>query len=135
VPHNKLVSSSSCDISLFKSSFVTILILKFILYFSFQNVGLHNNSTESEQMATTSERVRNILAQHAKLSVDIKSLSDDSDLYGAGLSSFATVQLMLALEEEFGIEIPDRLLNRRSFESIAAIAGVVHSVSGIREAG
>jgi len=86
-------------------------------------------------MATTSERVRKILAQHAKLSVDIATLSDDGDLYGAGLSSFATVQLMLALEEEFNIEIPDRLLNRRSFESVSAIAGVVHSVSGIREAG
>ena len=86
-------------------------------------------------MATTSERVRSILAQHAKLSVDIAGLSDDADLYGAGLSSFATVQLMLALEEEFNIEIPDRLLNRRSFESVSAIAGVVHSVSGIREAG
>jgi acyl carrier protein len=86
-------------------------------------------------MATTSERVRNILAQHAKLSVNIASLSDDADLYGAGLSSFATVQLMLALEEEFNIEIPDRLLNRRSFESVSAIAGVIHSVSGIREAG
>jgi len=86
-------------------------------------------------MATTSERVRNILAQHAKLSVDIASLSDDADLYGAGLSSFATVQLMLALEEEFNIEIPDRLLNRRSFESVSAIASVIHSVSGIREAG
>ena len=86
-------------------------------------------------MATINERIRGILAQHAKLSVDVASLSDDSDLYSAGLSSFATVQLMLALEEEFSIEIPDRLLNRRSFESVSAIAGVVHSVSGIREAG
>lgn len=86
-------------------------------------------------MATINERIRNILTQHAKLSADVAGLSDDSDLYSAGLSSFATVQLMLALEEEFGIEIPDRLLNRRSFESITAIAGVIHAVSGMREAG
>lgn len=80
------------------------------------------------------DRVRSILNQHAKLRVDAKSLADDADLYANGLSSFATVQLMLALEEEFDLEFPDRLLNRRSFESINAIAAVVNSVMALRAA-
>jgi acyl carrier protein len=35
---------------------------------------------------------------------------------------------MLALEETFDIEFPDRMLNRRSFSSIAAIAGCLHEL-------
>jgi acyl carrier protein len=86
-------------------------------------------------MATTSDRIRSILNQHAKLPVDASTLTDGADLYAVGLSSFATVQLMLALEEEFDVELPDRLLNRRSFESIAAIAGVIDAVGGARAVG
>lgn len=80
-------------------------------------------------MTTTADRIRTILKDHGKLSVDAASLADGADLYAAGLSSFATVQLMLALEDAFDVEIPERLLNRRSFESIAAIAGVINSLS------
>jgi len=80
-------------------------------------------------MSSTSDRVRSVLKQHAKLTVDAAGLADNDDLYAVGLSSFSTVQLMLALEEEFNIEIPDKMLNRRSFESVAAITGVVETVS------
>ncbi|HMN45923.1 MAG TPA: acyl carrier protein [Povalibacter sp.] len=74
------------------------------------------------------ERVRRIVADHGKLGIDASRLSTDTDLYESGLTSFATVQLMLALEEEFSIEIPDRLLNRRTFQSIGAMSGVVTSL-------
>ncbi|HEX2585871.1 MAG TPA: acyl carrier protein [Steroidobacteraceae bacterium] len=80
-------------------------------------------------MSSTSDRVRSVLKQHAKLTVDAAGLADNDDLYAVGLSSFSTVQLMLALEEEFNIEIPDKMLNRRSFESVAAITGVVEAVA------
>lgn len=73
-------------------------------------------------------RVRRIVADHGKLGVDVDTLSTDADLYEVGLTSFATVQLMLALEEEFDVEIPDRLLNRRTFQSIAAMSGAVGSL-------
>ncbi len=86
-------------------------------------------------MDTSHDRIREILKQHANLPVDAATLSADADLYAAGLSSFATVQLMLALEEEFNIELPDRLLNRRSFESINAIAGVIAAAGSARAVG
>jgi acyl carrier protein len=56
------------------------------------------------------------------LPVDAETLANDADLYAAGLSSHATVNLMLALEEAFDIEFPDRLLRRQTFSSIDAIA-------------
>ena len=80
----------------------------------------------------TQNKIRMILKTHGKLSVDAVTLADNDDLYEAGLSSFATVQLMLALEDEFGVEIPEKLLNRRTFASISAIANVVESLNGAR---
>jgi acyl carrier protein len=80
----------------------------------------------------TTQRIRNILNQHAKLSVDAMTITDDADLYATGLSSFATVQLMLALEDEFDIELPERMLNRRSFESISAIGAMISTVSATK---
>ncbi len=71
------------------------------------------------------EQIRDILRKFGRLSTDVDSLGPDDDLYGAGLSSLATVNVMLAIEETFDLEFPDRLLNRRSFASMAALSGVV----------
>ena len=47
------------------------------------------------------------------------------------MSSFASVQLMLALEEAFDIEFPESMLNRKTFATIAAIdRSVSELVSG-----
>jgi len=78
--------------------------------------------------------IRDILARHGGLSVPVDQLADDGDLYAAGLSSFASVQVMLAVEEAFDVEFPDSLLNRKSFQSIAAIARTVGSLVGNAEA-
>jgi acyl carrier protein len=67
------------------------------------------------------ERIRSVIAHHARLSVDVAELADDADLYQAGMTSHASVNLMLALENEFDVEFPDRLLKRSVFESVSAI--------------
>jgi acyl carrier protein len=69
--------------------------------------------------------LRRILSESARLDVPPDSLADDADLYAAGLSSLATVHLMLAIEDEFGVEIPDRMLTRRLFSSIESMAAAV----------
>jgi acyl carrier protein len=75
------------------------------------------------------DTIREIISQHGRLPVDVATLRDDEDLYVAGLTSFAAVQLMLALEGRFEIEFAESMLNRRSFASIDAIAGCVHQLS------
>jgi acyl carrier protein len=67
------------------------------------------------------ERIRKVIAEHARLSVDPRTLSDRDDLFAAGMTSHASVNLMLALENEFDVEFPDRLLRRSVFESIVSI--------------
>jgi acyl carrier protein len=66
-------------------------------------------------------KIRQILKDHGRLSVDTTTLGVDSDLYQAGMTSHASVNVMLALEGEFDIEFPDRMLKRSVFESISAI--------------
>lgn len=77
------------------------------------------------------QRIRSIVQEHGRLSVAIDQLEDDASLYQAGLTSHASVNLMLALEESFGIEFPERMLRRRTFESIASIAGAVSELTGV----
>jgi len=76
------------------------------------------------------ERIRHILLQHGHLAVDANQLAEDGDLYQAGLSSHASVVLMLALEDTFEIEFPERLLRRRTFESMAAIRDAIEEITG-----
>ena len=71
--------------------------------------------------AALTDDIRAILRDHGRLAVDVSSLGDQSNLYDAGLTSHASVTLMLALEERFEIEFPERMLRRGSFASIAAI--------------
>src|SRR5207244_12871628 len=70
-------------------------------------------------------RVRAIVSQHGRLAARIDQLSDTSDLYAAGLTSLATVGLMLALEEGFDIEFPDAMLSRKTFASIDSLVAAV----------
>jgi acyl carrier protein len=67
------------------------------------------------------EKIRQAIKDHARLPVDVESLADDADLYTAGMTSHASVNVMLALEDAFDIEFPDRMLKRSVFQSIAAI--------------
>lgn len=81
-----------------------------------------------------SETIRDILSKVGGLPMPVADLADDSDLYTSGLSSFASVQVMLAIEEKFDIEFPDNLLNRRSFVSIAAIEATIRQILKAQEA-
>jgi acyl carrier protein len=69
--------------------------------------------------------IRAILREHVRLTTDVDALEPDADLYRAGMTSHASVNLMLALEDKFGVEFPERMLRRRTFETIAAIRGAL----------
>jgi acyl carrier protein len=71
------------------------------------------------------EDIRQIIAEHARLPGDVDALTDDTDLYEAGMTSHASVNLMLALEDHFDIEFPDHMLKRSVFESINSIAAAL----------
>ncbi|HTX10891.1 MAG TPA: acyl carrier protein [Solirubrobacteraceae bacterium] len=69
--------------------------------------------------------IRRVLRDYARLPVDVDSLDDHADLYRAGLSSHASVNVMLALEDAFDVEFPDSMLKRSVFETVADIAAAL----------
>jgi acyl carrier protein len=73
-------------------------------------------------------QVRAVVAEHARLSVDVATLGDESDLFAAGMTSHASVNLMLALEDSFDLEFPDDMLKRSVFESVGAISTAIEEL-------
>lgn len=76
------------------------------------------------------DKIREIIGAHARLNVSANSLPQDADLYAAGMSSQASVSIMVALEDEFGVEFPDQMLKRSVFQSIASIAAALREIQG-----
>jgi acyl carrier protein len=74
------------------------------------------------------EEIRSILKEHGRLSTDATTIGEDADLYQAGLTSHASVNVMLALEGKFDIEFPDRMLKRGVFESINAMRAALEEL-------
>jgi len=67
------------------------------------------------------EKIREIIATHARLNSDPATLSENADLYDAGMTSHSSVKVMLAIEDAFDVEFPDRMLTRGVFGSIGSI--------------
>jgi acyl carrier protein len=74
------------------------------------------------------DEVRRIIGENGRLSVDADALEPQSVLYEAGMTSHASVNVMLALEDAFDIEFPDRMLKRDVFESIASITSALEEL-------
>ena len=76
------------------------------------------------------QQIRGVLRDHARLPVDVESVGDEADLFQAGMSSHASVNVMLALENTFDVEFPDRMLTRNVFESVDAITAAITEIQG-----
>ncbi|MES2786673.1 MAG: acyl carrier protein [Pseudomonadota bacterium] len=73
----------------------------------------------------TISRIRTVLRSHGRLNVDADALAHDADLYQSGMTSHASVNVMLALEGAFDVEFPDHMLKRSVFSSISSIGQAV----------
>jgi acyl carrier protein len=77
------------------------------------------------------EQIRQVISEHGQLSVGVETLADGDDLYQAGMSSHASVTLMIALEDAFDIEFLDSMLTRGVFESVGSIEAALKQVRGV----
>ncbi len=96
------------------------------------SIGMGRTMTNETQevLAEEIETIREILVQHGRLPGDVQNLPADGDLYAAGLTSLATVGVMLAIEDKYDVEFPESLLNRGTFRSILSIAEAVSELIG-----
>ena len=84
-----------------------------------------NPSTTDTQDAV----IREVLRDHARLKDDAATLDESADLYQCGMTSHASVNVMLALEGAFDVEFPDHMLKRTVFSSIASIRQALGELS------
>lgn len=77
---------------------------------------------------TVTSEIRRVLRDHARLPVDVDQLDDRADLFEAGMTSHASVNVMLALEDAFDLEFPDDMLKRSVFGSVSDIAAAVEQL-------
>ncbi|WP_349899565.1 acyl carrier protein [Parafrigoribacterium soli] len=77
---------------------------------------------------TMKNTIREAIGAYGHLITPISDLGDTDDLYAAGLTSHATVNVMLAIEDELGVEFSDDLLSRDTFSSVVSIEAAVRSL-------
>lgn len=60
------------------------------------------------------------------LGLDVKEVRNDSDIYeDLGADSLDDVEILLSLEAEFGISVPDDELSRQKLSTITAITDFI----------
>lgn len=79
-------------------------------------------------MPQVEDEIRELVAANATLAIGQSSLADDTDLFNAGMTSYASVTIMMSLEDHFGVEFPESSIRRETFQTIAAMAEVVSSL-------
>lgn len=74
------------------------------------------------------DRVRAIVASMNLVPVPLDGLTEQDNLFDAGMTSFGSVQLMMAIEEEFDIEFPNSLLTRKTFATLDGLNAAVEQL-------
>ena len=75
-------------------------------------------------------RVKQVIIRTLSLEVDADEIDDEDALFGGGLgiNSMATIEIIVGLEEEFSIEVPDEDLRVELFDSVQTMADYVRAV-------
>ncbi len=74
-------------------------------------------------------RIKQVIIRTLSLEVDAEEIDDEDALFGGGLglNSMATIEIIVGLEEEFGIEVPDEDLRVELFDSVQTMADYVRA--------
>ena len=81
--------------------------------------------TNTDVTDHVAQLVRRIMSKQALT----RAIGRDDDLPASGLSSLGLVNLMLSVETEFGLKIPEREMTPANFRSIARITDLVRGLS------
>ena len=84
----------------------------------------------NKTIPTQRERVATLVQERLARRAITKPVAADDDLRESGISSLDMVNLMLAVEAEFGLTIPEADMTPANFRSIAAIEALVASLQG-----
>lgn len=75
------------------------------------------------------QQICEIVADNSALSLD--DVTAAANLFDAGLSSLECVRILLAVEDEFNIELPEDVINRELFSNVANLRAAVDQALGV----
>lgn len=81
------------------------------------------------QDSSLADTLISVALPHLKFLEEGAGLGADDLLAEAGLDSMASINLLLDIEDELGLSIPDELIEEDSFESIAKLCALIESVN------
>lgn len=72
-------------------------------------------------------RVKDLIVRRLKLDIDPTTIQDDAPLFGEGLGldSIDALELVLGLEQEFGIKVEDEEVGVKAFASVNALVDFI----------
>ena len=81
---------------------------------------------------TVEARIKRMIVRTLELKIDPEEIEEDEMLFGGGLGldSVATLEIIVGLEDEFGIEVQDEDLRVELFDSVKALADYVRQQKG-----
>lgn len=74
------------------------------------------------------DRLTQIVRPNLKFLGEDASLEPDAPLADLGLDSLASIDLLLDLEEQLEVEIPDDILDENTFSSISHLASTLEPI-------
>ena len=85
-----------------------------------------------EDATQLKRRIKEIMVENLMLQVTPDEITDDKPLFGPeglGLDSVDALQLVVALDKNFGLKIPDPAAAKKILESVNTIAAAVKAKS------
>jgi acyl carrier protein len=74
------------------------------------------------------EQIKNLMVENLMLQVTAAEIGDDQPLFGPGslgLDSVDALQLVVALDKNFGLKVPDPAAARQILQSVNTIAAAI----------
>lgn len=83
-----------------------------------------------EDTTQLKRRIKEIMVENLMLQITLDEITDDKPLFGPeglGLDSVDALQLVVALDKNFGLKIPDPAAAKQILESVNTIAVAVQA--------
>jgi acyl carrier protein len=84
--------------------------------------------TQTEDTTALKDRIKAMMVENLMLQVTAAEIADDLPLFGAGglgLDSVDALQLVVGLDKNFGLKIPDPAAAKQILQSVNTIAEAV----------
>jgi acyl carrier protein len=89
-----------------------------------------------DERSALKERIKNMMVENLMLQVPAAEIADDQPLFGPGslgLDSVDALQLVVALDKNFGLKIPDPAAAKEILQNVSAIVSAVQKTMAVND--